>query len=175
MSGDELDRLDPAALDDFALAEAHGSAAALGEDARTARFAAVLAARAPSALARVDRPALFAALVRQALADDDPDLALARIDRAEEVDGELAGGRDRRRYETWKAELFARIGRPDASALIYRELLDADPDPELALDAAETFADNGHDEQSRVFARLARKLAIRYGRGEIATLADRLL
>ena len=43
MSGSELDKLDPNALDDYNLAEAYESAAALGADVRTARFASVLA------------------------------------------------------------------------------------------------------------------------------------
>ena len=175
MSGDELDRLDPAGLDDFALAEAYESAAALGEDARTARIAAVLAARDPFALARLDRPALFATLVRQALADDEPDLALAQIDRAEAVDRAVADGRDLRRYETWRAELNARIGRPDASALVYRTLLDEHPDPALALDAAETFLDNEHDEHAREFARSALELARLAGDRAVAARAEGFL
>ena len=175
MSGPELDRLDPAGLDDFALAEAYESASALGDDARTARFAGPLAARDPAALARLDRPALFATLVRQALADEEPEVALSRIDRAEEVDEALDGGRDRRRYETWRAELYARVGRPDASAAVYRELLKREKEAALALDAAETLVDNEHEEEAREFARLALELANRAGDLDLAGRAEDLL
>jgi len=175
MSGEELDRLDPGPLDDFALAEAYESAAALGDDARAARFAAVLAGRDPSALARLDRPALFATLVRHALASDEPDLALAHLDRAEAVDSALDGGRGRRRYRIWQAELNARAGRPDASALVYRDLLDEQPDPALALDAAETLLDNDHDDHARALARVALDLATGAGDRAVAARAEGFL
>ncbi len=175
MSGTELDRLDPASLADFALLDAYESAAALGDDARTARFAAILAARDPSALARLDRPALFATLVRHALDVDDADLALAHLDRARVVDAALDGGRDRRKYETWRAEVNARAGRPDAAAVVYRNLLDESSDPALALDAAETLVDNGHDDHARALARLALDLAHDAGDLEAAARAAALL
>ena len=59
-SGAELDRLDPAALDDLRLADAFESAAGLGDDARTVRFAAALA-QLPGA---APQPARFRRAVR---------------------------------------------------------------------------------------------------------------
>ncbi len=172
MSGEDLDRLDPAGLDDFALADAYESAAALGDDRRTARFARALAGRDPAALARLDVPALFATLVRHALLVDDPDEALGHLDRALAV---TSARDDRRTFETWRAEVNARVGRPDAAEVVYRNLLDEWPDPALALDAAETLLDNGFDPQARDLARLALELAEAAGDGEVARKAEMLL
>ncbi len=57
-SGLELDRLDPATLDDSRLVEAFTSAAGLRDDARTARLTSELFKRTPTAhgVARSDRP-----------------------------------------------------------------------------------------------------------------------
>ncbi|WP_435009504.1 hypothetical protein P12x_000758 [Tundrisphaera lichenicola] len=173
MSAEELDRLDPSPMVDPALADAYESAAALGDDARTARFAEVLADRDPVAMARLDVPALFATLIRHALAGDDPDLALRRVDQAQEVDRALHAGAGHRTFETWRAEILARAGRPDASALVYRNLLDRSPsDAALALDAAETLLDNGFDDHARELARLALEVAREVGDLEVAERAE---
>jgi hypothetical protein len=175
MSAAELDRLDPTAMDDHALADAYESAAALGDDARTARFADNLAARDPAAMTRLDITALFATLVRHALSLGDPDLALHRVDQAQAVDRALRGGADHRKFETWRAEILARSGRPDASSLVYRNLLGRSPaDAALALDAAETLLDNGFEDQARELARLAAEVARESGDAEIAERAEAL-
>ena len=155
MSGPELDQLDPEGLDDYTLADAYESAAALGDDARTARFAAVLAAREPSSLANLDRRALFATLVRAALAGEDVAGAMATLDRAQGVDRALAGGRDRDTYETWRAEVNVRVGRPDEALRVYRGLIAGSPDPAIPLDAAETLFDAGFEDEARELAREA--------------------
>jgi len=171
----ELDQLDPAPMNDHDLADAYESAAALGDDRRTARFASALADRGPAAMSRLGVPALFATLVRQALAEDDADLALRRIDRAQEVDRDLSGGADRRKFETWRAEVLARAGRPDAAFGVYRGLLDESPgDAALALDAAETLLDNGFDDPARELARIAAAIARGLGDEKIAARAEAL-
>ncbi len=170
-----LDRLDPATLDDFALADAYASANALGDDRRTARFAEALAGRRPPAMVGIDVPALFATLVRRALDDDDPDAALGHLDRARALDDSTNGGRDRRKFATWRAEVLARAGRADAAALVYRDLLDRDPDAALALDAAETLLDNGFDGHARDLARRAVDLALGAGDDDLAARARALL
>jgi len=172
MSALDLDRLDPAPLNHHGLADAYESAAALGDDRRTARFAAALADRGPAALAGLDVPALFATLVRHAMTVGDPDLALRRIDQAQAVD---PGSADRPTYQTWRAEVLARAGRPDDALVVYWNLLDQAPtDPALALDAAETLLDNGFEDQGRELARLAAGIARRVGDQEIAGKAQAL-
>ncbi len=159
MSGPELDKLDPLELDDYTLAEAYESAAALGDDARTARFASVLAARDPSSLARLDVRALFATLVRHELAQDSMTGALERIDRAQEVDQALTGGQNRRTYEVWRAEVFVRVAQAEEAVRVYQSLLDESPDPWLAIDAAETLLDAGFEAEGRAMAQRALDLA----------------
>ncbi len=155
MSGPELDKLDPETLDDYTLADAYESAAALGEDARTARFATVLAAREPSSLVRLDLRALFATLVRWELAKDSPEGAMARLDRAQAVDRGLNHGRDWKTYETWRAEVYVRVGRPEQAVRVYQNLVQEPPDPALALDAAETLFDAGFEAEARAMAQQA--------------------
>ena len=159
MSGPELDKLDPATLDDYTLADAYESAAALGDDRRTARFAEILAARDPSSLARLDLRALFATLIRREIAEGSTEGAMARLDRAQAVDLALNDGRDRKTYETWRAEVYVRVGRPEEAVRVYRSLAEDPPDPALALDAAETLLDAGHEPEAREMAQRALDLA----------------
>ena len=159
MSGPELDELEPARLDDYALADAYESAAALGHDRRTARFAGVLADRDPPSLARIDLRALFATLVRDALEAGNLEAALRHLDRAREVDRALNGGRDHRTFETWRAELYVRAGHPSDAVRVYETLIQDPPDPVLALDAIETFHDAGFDDEARAMAHRALTLA----------------
>jgi tetratricopeptide (TPR) repeat protein len=159
MSGSDLDQLDPAELDDYTLLDAYESASALGDDRRTARFATVLSAREPSSLARLDLRAFFATLVRRELAEDSTSGALGAIDRAQEVDRALTGGRDRRTYEVWRAEVFVRVGQPEQAVGVYRAILRESPDAWVAIDAAETLLDAGFDEPGRILAQQALELA----------------
>ena len=80
---------------------------------------------------------------------------MARLDRARAVDLALNGGRDRKTYETWRAEVHVRLGRPEEAVQVYRGLALDPPDPALALDAAETLHDAGFEDQARVMAQLA--------------------
>jgi tetratricopeptide (TPR) repeat protein len=175
MSGPELDKLQPADLDDYTLAEAYESAAALGDDRRTARFAGVLAIREPSSLARLDLRAMFATLVRQELAEEATIGALAWIDRAQEVDLALTGGRDEQTYEVWRAEVYVRVGKPDEAVEVYQALLEESSDARLALDAAETLIDAGFDEEGRAMAHQALELAVEADQAEIIEQAKWLL
>ncbi len=166
MSGPDLDRLDLDALGDEALADAIRSATALGEDARTARFAAKLVERRSPALARHDLEVVFAARVRLALAEDRPDDALAWIDRAIEVDAAFQGGRYRRAFTTWRAEVLARVDDPDGSLATYQSLLEATGPAEaaeVAADGAATLLDNGHGGHARRLAEVALDLALDRG------------
>ncbi len=174
MSGPELDALDPSVLDDYLLADAYESAAALGEDARTARFAGALAGRDPATLARLDRRALFATLVRDALAGGTLDEAIRHLDRAQEVDSALSGG-DRRTFETWKAEASVRLGAPARAVAFYRGLLAEEPDPAFALEAAEFLLDADLTDEARALAVEALELGIEQGEAEVVDRARALL
>jgi tetratricopeptide (TPR) repeat protein len=146
----ELDRLDPAALDDIRLADAFESAAGLQDDARTVGFAAALARRRAPRLNRLDLPALFAPLVRQALAKVRPEEALEWLDRARALEPNPA----RRTFEVWRAEVLARSGDPDAALRTYQALLERTPaDIALAQDAALTLLDKGYEDHARLLFR----------------------
>ena len=175
MSGPELDQLDPATLDDYTLADAYESAAALGDDRRTARFAEVLAARDPSSLARLDVQALFATLVRREIAEESSSGALGRIDRAQAVDRALTGGRDHRTYQIWRAEALVRLGDAEGAERVYQSLAQDPPDPAIALDAAETLLDAGFEAQARAMAQRALDLAEAEGHDEVVERAKGFL
>lgn len=146
MGAAELDRLDPASLDDVRLADAFESAAGLRDDDRTARFAAALARREGPIFSRLDLAALFAPLVREAMAARDPGRAIGWLDRARAI----GAGRSGRTFDIWRAEIHARGGDPDAAMETYESLLAATPsDAALAIDAAETMIDNGFAEHAR--------------------------
>ncbi len=173
MSGEELDRLDPAALDEHALADAFRSAAALGDDRRTARFADRLVAA--KAVGRLDLREVFAPLVRVALAEGRVEEALRRVDEAIAADESLEG-RARDAFLTWRAELHARAGEPDRAESTYRTLVDhSAAAASIALDGAETLLDHGHDHQGRRLAALARDLALEHGDVATAREAEVLL
>jgi tetratricopeptide (TPR) repeat protein len=176
MGAAELDRLDPAALDDAQLADAFESASGLGEDARTVRFAAELARRRSPALPRLDLPALFAPLVREALKAHEPERAIAWLDRARAIESESESGRGRRTFDIWSAEVHARSGDPDAALRTYEALLEQAPtDAALALDAAETLLDNGYQEHARPLLLRARDQARRAGDAQTARRAQALV
>jgi hypothetical protein len=164
-SAPELDRLDPAALDDVHLAEAFESAAGLREDSRTVPFAAALARRDALRLSRLDLPALFAPLVRSALAADRPGEALDWLNRA----AALGAAGDGRTFDIWRAEVHARSGDPDAAMATYQALLARAPaSTALALDAAWTMLDNGFEEHARIFLRHASDQAEKTGDAGVA-------
>jgi hypothetical protein len=164
----ELNRLDPAALDDARLAEAYESSAALSDDALAARFAAALVRRNPPSLADRALSPLVATLVREALRLNRPDEALAWLDQARA----LSGSRDRRTYDTWTAEIQARTDRPVAAVQTYESLLAETPaDAALALDAAETLLDNNYPDHARPFLERARDQAREAGNREIEARA----
>ncbi|HEY2154905.1 MAG TPA: hypothetical protein VGH33_04700 [Isosphaeraceae bacterium] len=176
MSGDELDRLDPATLDEHALADAFRSSAALGDDRRTARFADRLVASTWPGQGRLSLQEVFAPLVRVALAEGRVEEALRRVDEAIALDESTQGGRDRDAFLTWRAELHARLGEPDQAESTYREMVDhSAAAASIALDGAETLLDNGHDHQGRRLAALARDLALEHGDVATAREAEVLL
>ena len=178
LSERELETLDPTTLDDSKLAEAFESAAALGDDTRTSRFAAELVKRDATALGGIDRHALFAVLVRQAVAANDLSRALRRLDEAVEADAKHGGGRQRLIFLAWRAELLCRMGEPDKSLSVYHEVLAEAPAshaPELALDAAEMLEDNEHLDQALAMARHALSLAIEQNDGRIEGLVREML
>ena len=156
---DELDVLDPETLDDARLMDAASSAAGLGNDSRTARFAAELLRRG-SDPRPVDLQPLVSALVRQAISRGDQDDALNEIDRARPMaDAETAATLD-----IWRAEIWARQGRGDDALKVYQGLITTDPaGAALALDSALTLIDNGHFEQAGQLLSQARDLARQAG------------
>jgi tetratricopeptide (TPR) repeat protein len=173
----ELDKVDPAALDDHRLVEAVASAAGLREDARTALLAAELLRSRPRVIAGLDLAAAVSAMVRREMADGDADAALRRIEQARP----LADSRTAAMLDVWRAEILARTGRPDEAQGAYRALIRPD-DPAagaaMALDAAESFLDNGHVDQARSLLIIAHDLARYSGRRwiehRVRVLLDRL-
>ena len=64
------------------------------------------------------------------------------------------------RFDTWRAEILARTGRPAEAAEIYKGLVSSSSSaPQVALDAAETLLDNNHRSHARPFLAQARELA----------------
>ena len=166
MSGAGLDRLDPGDLDDASLASAFGSAAGLGDDARTARFAAELAGRGPfgarPALADLDVSRVFAVLLRDALARGEAGSALAWLDLALDAGG--PGHRDT--FDTWRAEVLVRTEAADEAVRVYEAVIDRRPDDaRLALDAASSLLHGGHAPHARALA--LRALAIARSTGDV--------
>ena len=158
---DDLDRLDPAALNDMALLEAVASAAGLGDDPRTARLASALLERRPAAIRPPDLTAAVSPLVRQAMSRDDYDGALSWIDQARS----MADRKTAATLDAWQAEFLARSGRPEAALSVYSRLIEPGPaGAALALDAALTMLDNGHRDQAESLLMTARDLAQRSGR-----------
>jgi tetratricopeptide (TPR) repeat protein len=172
MSGPELDRLDPAALATPRLADAFTSSAYLGDDARTARFAAELVGRGSEALAGLNVSALFAVLVRESLRLGEPDVALDWLARGHS----LVGDRQSRVFSVWSAEIHARTGEPDAALKVYQDLL-AHPDATAseALDAAETLLDNGYPDHALPLLKEARDRARREGNEVVQQKSETLL
>ena len=160
MSEDELDRLDLDQLTGPSLAEAYLSATALGDDRRTARIAAQLVKSPEMASAEVVGPDLFAVLVREAIRVDNPGDALQWLERGRETHG----GRDRRTYEIWSAEIHVRTGDPDAALAQYRSMLgEGTLETSQILDAAEDLLVNGHAEHAGPLLELAKERAVREG------------
>ncbi|MFO0908349.1 MAG: hypothetical protein U0794_08305 [Isosphaeraceae bacterium] len=173
----ELDRLDPATLDEERLIDAFQAASTLQDDGRTARFAAALADREPPSLARLDLTALFAPLVREALRDGDPDQALARLDRAGVISRDP---QERATFATWSAEVLARTGRFAAALEMYQNLLtELAHAParaaSVALDGAETLIDNGATREALDLLLEARSLASQAADRELQDRVERLI
>ncbi len=172
MSAGALARLDPAALATVPLTEAYESAAALRDDHLTARFAAALARRDSPTLARLDAPSLIATLVREAMKSNASDEALEWLERARS----LNGGRDRRTFDLWAAEIHARTGAPATALQTYQEILEQDPGATvLAFDAAETLLDNGYPGHARPLLLHALEQSRRVGDQAAAGRAEALL
>jgi tetratricopeptide (TPR) repeat protein len=157
-SPEELDRLDPAALDDLRLIEAFTSAAGLRDDARTSRLAGELLNRRPVALESLDLTSVAAPLVRQAIARGDVEEAVRWLKLARSnSEGETA-----RTLDIWRAEVYARAKRSEQAMDIYESLITPDASgAALAIDAGEMMFDNGHFDQARALLQTAGDLARR--------------
>ncbi len=180
MSATDLDALDPRTMSELDLVEAFESAAAFGDDARTARFAAWIADLDPdqsaATLRKVDLSALIATLIRQALADDEQDVALDWIDRGLVLDQIIGASSQIWKFTTWRAEILARTGQPAAALETYRAIIEARPtDAARALDAAETMLDNGHDDEGRTLTLVALEIAQEIGDEALADRIESLL
>jgi tetratricopeptide (TPR) repeat protein len=169
----ELHDLDPEDLDDARLVEAFKSAAGFRDDALTTRFAAALAGRDTALLGRLDISGLFAPLVRQAMERGNPAEALGWLDRARTIGTEAT----RHTFDTWRAEILARTGRPDEAVRIYEDLVDSTPPTasQVALDAALTLLDNGYPSQASGFLKRACELAGETPDSWVRNLASRHL
>ncbi|QEH37238.1 Tetratricopeptide repeat protein [Aquisphaera giovannonii] len=167
-----LQAISPGELAEVRLADAFRSAAGFRDDSLTALFAAELARRGATEIERLDLPAVFAPLVRQAMQRSDPGEALSWLDQARP----LANAAGRRDFDTWRAEILSRTGRGDEAARVYQDLVATGATPALvALDAAETFLDNGQHEQARDFLDRAIDLARAAGIRGVEDLANRHL
>jgi hypothetical protein len=176
MTGNELDALDLSSLDDQALADAFRSAASLGNDARTSRFAKTLLDRESALLARMPLKDLFAPLIRASLDTTDTELALDCIDQAIAVDRMHQEGRNRQEFTTWKAELYSRVECPDDAVDVYEDLItESSSQPWTALDAAATLLDDGHLVHARAMAELAIELAEQHDDRKAREEAERFL
>ena len=152
----ELQDQNPHDLDDVRLVEAFKSAAGLREDELTTRFAAELVRRKPDQLGQLDLSAVYAPLIRQSMQREKPQEALDWLEQARS----LGPASSRATFDTWRAEILSRTGRPDLASRIYDELVSSSASsPQVALDAAETLLDNGHLDQARDFLGRALKLA----------------
>ena len=62
----------------------------------------------------------------------------------------MSGGETATTLEVWRAEVFARAGRPDSAMVVYERLITPDAaGAALALDAGETMLDNGYLDQAK--------------------------
>ena len=171
-SGLELDRLDPATLNDSRLVEAFTSAAGLRDDARTARLAAEMLKRRPVALTSLDLTSVVSPLVRVAMGRDDYKAALSSLKEARSI----SAGVTATTLEVWRAEVFARAGRPESAMVVYERLITPDAaGAALALNAAEMMLDNGYLDQAKVLLSMASDTARRQHRRWIERRARQLL
>src|SRR5262249_16941983 len=110
----------------------------------------------PVQLERLDLTSVYAPLVRQHMQRRQPEAALRLLAQARTRGTE----ENRRTFDTWRAEILARSNRPEEAAELYRSLVASSATaPQVALDAAETFLDNGHKDQAHDFLIQARDLA----------------
>jgi predicted Zn-dependent protease len=126
-------------------------------------------------LTHVDLTVVFAPLVRAAMASGRPAEALAWLARADIVAAETGQESARRTFATWRAEIDARSGEPEAALSTYEALLAERPaDAALALDAAETLIDNGYAAHAERLLLRARDAARRSGDEATAQRAESL-
>jgi tetratricopeptide (TPR) repeat protein len=174
MSGADLERLDPTMLDDHALVDAFRSSLAFADDARTAPFAERLIATNSPSLARLDLQQVFGPLVRRAAGR--PEEAMRWVDEALAADAAHRGGRYRQLFTMWRADALARLGQPEHAEVTFRDVVDRSAwAATVALMGAESLLDNGHEQQGRRLAALARDLALEHGDAATAREAGALL
>jgi tetratricopeptide (TPR) repeat protein len=165
----ELQDQDHHDLDDVRLVESFKSASGLRDDELTARFALELVRRKPSHLAQLDLATLFAPLVRLSLQNGKSREALDWLEQARTLGSDTS----RRTFDTWRAEILSRTGRPEEASRIYDELIrNSASSPQIALDAAETLMDNGHLGQAKVFFSRALQVARSAGVRWVEELAN---
>ena len=127
--------LNPDELDDVRFAEAFKSAAGFRDDALTTRFAAELLRRKPAQLHQLD--------LSDGLRAAGPPGNAAEQPRRKPSTGstrlEPGSESSRTSFDTWRAEILSRTGRPEEAARIYDDLVASSSSrPQVALDAAET-------------------------------------
>ena len=120
----------------------------------------------------LDLTAVVSPLVRLAVGRDDYKAALSWLKEARSMsDGDTATT-----LEVWRAEVFARAGRPDSAMVVYERLITPDAaGAALALDAGETMLDNGYLDQAKALLLAAGDTARRIHRPWIERRARQLL
>ncbi|GAC1474014.1 MAG: hypothetical protein NVSMB9_23630 [Isosphaeraceae bacterium] len=155
-----LDRLGLDGLDDHGLIDAFLSANALANDALTGRFAAEIAQRDLFPSSRMNREEVYAPLVRLAMQEGRPGMALDWLRKAISQ----SAGQSTQTFALWTAEIYARAGMPLEALQVYRELLLLSPSgPALALDGAETLLDNNQPDQALILLQEAQVRARAHG------------
>ncbi len=151
MSERDLAALDPKGLSAEALVGAFESATTLRNDQLASRFAAELGARAPETTQGLASPQIYATLIREAMRVGEPEQALAWVKKARES-GDLE---EKRTYGIWEAEIFVRMGNPDAAVDAYQATLtDTAMSQNQLLDAAEDLLSHGYPEHAAAFLAL---------------------
>lgn len=158
-SGFELDRLDISALTDSRLVEAFESSIALGDDARSARFAEAALARPRPADCAISPLELIAPIVRNAIASEGIDTTIRTIERIVERTTWIDSACEST-LAIWRGELHARAGRIAQAYELIQNTLMILPDAEIAFEAAATLAEAAPDaRETERIVDLAERLA----------------
>jgi hypothetical protein len=143
MSDDELRRLDPATLDDGALAEAYRSALTFHKTDILGPLALAIVKRDPSALFRSDLPAIDHYGASWSLDRHGCERALAWLDRALAIDAESNAGGRRESIEALRATILDRADHREMMARKMISYIDREEfEPSRVLAVARTMSED---------------------------------